>query len=241
MPPEQLEAGQEAGAARRHLSFHLSCDGRASRLRIRRKSQIAIAAFGLMHPSRARWTHLVRSRHAKLRSRRANPPDRYRRGDANRVDCLLGFISRAQASRPRPHISRDTQTHQKERGKKRAPGSDGGVPTPGKTQHGAEKDEPVGESGRPFRGEPDASYLIDHSEQKRIRRAIKGLEITVRQFSLQNLLGDKPAAFPHPSAKSAVGTPPKTWPARTRAIAAITPNSIFAAVLPPRSSVVEAA
>ena len=85
----------------------------------------------------------------------------------------------------------------KERGKKRAPGSDGGVPAPGKTKHGAEKDEPVGESGGPFRGEPDASY-IDHSEQERIRRAIKGLEITVRQFSLQNLLGDKPAAFPHP-------------------------------------------
>src|SRR5438270_862781 len=85
------------------------------------------------------------------------------------------------------------------------------------------------------------SYIIDHSEQERIRRAIKGLEITVRQFSLQNLLGDKPAAFPDPSAKSAVGTPPKTWPARTRAIAATTPNSIFAAVVPPRSSVVEAA
>ena len=34
MPPEQLEAGQEAGAARRHLRFHLRRDFRNLRSRV---------------------------------------------------------------------------------------------------------------------------------------------------------------------------------------------------------------
>jgi len=176
---------------------------------------------------------------------RANPPDRYRRGDVNWGDCLPGLRDRFSTGRrpaPHPRTSRDTQTHQNERGKKRAPGSDGVVQRRARPNM-APRRQPAGESGRPFRGDPDASYIIviDHREQERIRRAIKGLEIAVPQFSLQNLFGiNQQRSLIHPRSRQ-LERRQKTWLPRTRAIAATTPNSIFAAVMPPRSSVVDAA